>query len=120
MYPLLPPRLHAWLDEGVLPTYAAVAVLLPLHGAALALLLYCGLQHFVVTRITRYPRGTWPLISFPVHARLDLLEGVLLLIGAGLLSSEGGLTRILLATFGVLQVGAFALSDTRWPADEPT
>jgi hypothetical protein len=110
--------LHAWLDEAVLPSYAAVAWLFHLHGGALGLLLYCGLQHFVVTRITHYPRGTWPLISFPAHARLDLLEGLLLLTGAILLAGDPVAARVLLGTFGVLQVGAFALSDTRWPQEE--
>ena len=118
MYPLLSPRLHAWLDEAVPPIYVAAAWLFHLHGGALALLIGCALQHFVVTRVTYYPRGTWPLISFRVHARFDLLEGLLLVTGAALLASDALATRALLATFGVLQVGAFALSDTRWPQEE--
>src|SRR5205814_8530670 len=60
--PFLSPRVHAWLDETVAPTYLAIAWLLGLTGWPLAILLYCGAQHFTVTRITYYPRGTWPLI----------------------------------------------------------
>jgi hypothetical protein len=104
----------------VLSVYAAVALFFHLHGVALGLLLYCGAQHFIITRITNYPRGTWPLISFPAHARFDLLEGLLLLAGAALLAAEASVTRGLLGTFGALQVGAFALSDTRWPPEQRT
>ena len=118
MIPLIPPRLHAWLDEAVPPLYVAIALLDSLRGTALALLVYCGLQHFAATRTTDYPRGSWPLISFPVHARFDLLEGLLLLAGAYFLASETMSTRMTLATLGALQVGAFAFSDTRWP-EEP-
>ena len=120
MIPLIPPRLHGWLDETVPPIYVAIALLISLHGAALALLVYCALQHFAVTRITDYPRGSWPLISFPIHARFDLLEGLLLIAGAYFLVSETALTRAALATLGVLQVGAFAFSDTRWPEVQRT
>jgi hypothetical protein len=120
MIPLIPPRLHGWLDETVPPIYVAIALLIPPHGAALALLVYCALQHFAVTRITDYPRGSWPLISFPMHARFDLLEGLLLIAGAYFLASETTVTRATLATFGVLQVGAFAFSDTRWPEVQQT
>jgi hypothetical protein len=120
MIPLIPPRLHAWLDEAVPPFYVAIALLASLRGAALALLVYCALQHFAATRITDYPRGSWPLISFPVHARFDLLEGLLLVSGAYFLASETTATRATLATLGVLQVGAFLFSDTRWPAEHGT
>ncbi|HEV3191199.1 MAG TPA: hypothetical protein VGY54_11910 [Polyangiaceae bacterium] len=115
MIPLIPPRLHGWLDEAVPPIYVAIALLIPLHGVALALLVYCALQHFAATRITDSPRGSWPLISFPMHARFDLLEGLLLIAGAYFLAGETITARATLATLGVLQVGAFALSDTRWP-----
>jgi hypothetical protein len=115
MIPLIPPRRHGWLDETVPPLYVVIALLIPLRGAALALLVYCALQHFAVTRITDYPRGSWPLISFPMHAWFDLLEGLLLIAGAYFLASETTAARATLATLGVLQVGAFAFSDTRWP-----
>ena len=116
MIPLISPRLHGWLDEAVPPVYVALALVFGLHGAPFALLMYCAAQHLVVTRITHYPRGTWPLISFPAHARFDLLEGLLLLAGGFALGGEGAGVRALLALVGTLQVGAFVFSDTRWPA----
>jgi hypothetical protein len=117
MIPLIPPRLHGWLDEAVPPIYVAIALFLQLHGAALALLVYCALQHFAATRITDYPRGSWPLISFSVHAQFDLLEGLLFIAGAYFLASETTATRATLAALGVLQMGAFVFSDTRWRGD---
>jgi len=75
MIPLLPLRVHAWLDEAILPLYLVLAAALGIRGPLLAVLIYAGVQHFVVTRTTDYPRGTWKWLPLRVQLLAELGEG---------------------------------------------
>jgi len=112
LYPLIPPRLHGWLDDLVVLTYVAGALLLHLSGPALMVALGGAGIHFALTRLTNYPQGTWKVIPFRVHAFIELGEGVLVLAATLLLL--GGLplpARIFLILMGLSQFVAFGFSD---------
>jgi hypothetical protein len=112
LYPLIPPRLHGWLDDLVVLTYLAGALLLHLSGLATAVAFGGAAVHFALTRLTNYPQGTWKVIPFRVHAFIELGEG-LLVLGATL-ALLGGLalpSRLFLISMGLSQFVAFAFSD---------
>jgi hypothetical protein len=112
LYPLIPPRLHGWLDDLVVLTYVAGAVLLHLSGLSLVLALFGAVVHFVLTRLTDYPQGTWKLIPFRTHAFIELGEGIVVLGAA--LALLGGLPlvpRLFLIGMGLSQLVAFGFSD---------
>jgi hypothetical protein len=112
LYPLIPPRLHGWLDDLVVLTYVAGALLLHLTGLALAVAIFGAAVHFVLTRLTDYPQGTWKLIPFRTHAFIELGEGVLVL--GATVALLGGLAlpaRLFLVLIGLSQFVAFGFSD---------
>jgi hypothetical protein len=112
LYPLIPPRLHGWLDDLVVLTYLAGAWLLGLSGMALAVAIAGAAVHFLLTRLTDYPQGTIKLIPFRVHAFIELFEGLLVLAVTLLLVREVALSgRIFLVLMGLSQFVAFGFSD---------
>jgi hypothetical protein len=113
LYPLIGARLHGWLDELVALTYLLGAWLLGLQGSARAAALAGAAVHFTLTRLTRYPQGTFKLIPFRTHAFIELGEGLALLAAALLLTAPPTSTtaRLFLGFMGATQVGAFAFSD---------
>jgi hypothetical protein len=112
LYPLIGQRLHGWLDDLVALIYVVGAWLLHLSGDALTLALAGATVHFLLTRFTNYPQGTWRLIRFSRHAYIELGEGIALLVGTWTLLPAAPLgTRIFLAVMGTGQLLAFAFSD---------
>jgi hypothetical protein len=112
LYPFIGPRLHGWLDDLVTLTYLVGAWLLGLSGAALVLTLGGAATHFLLTRLTDYPQGTWRVIRFTHHAYIELGEGVAILIGAWLLLPAAPIvTRLFIAAMATSQLFAFAFSD---------
>ena len=112
LYPLIGSRLHGWLDELVWLTYLVGAWLLGLSGAARTLALAGAAVHFLLTRLTDYPQGTWRVIPFGRHAYIELGEGLVVLAATWLLLPTGPLvTRIFLSLMGASQLVAFAFSD---------
>jgi hypothetical protein len=112
LYPLIPPRLHGWLDDLVVLTYVVGALLLHLSGLAAVVAFGGAAVHFVLTRLTNYPQGTWKLIPFRTHAFIELGEGVVVL-GATLafLSGLPLPARAFLILMGLSQFVAFGFSD---------
>lgn len=111
-FPLLGPRLHGWLDDLVALSYLAGIWLLGLSGAAAAVGYAGAAAHFLLTRLTDYPQGTWRKIPFRAHAWIELAEGVLVLAATWLLVREvSGLGRAFLTVMGGSQFVAFAFSD---------
>lgn len=116
LLPLISARLHGWLDDLVVAVYLLGAHFLGLHRVAFAIAAAGALVHFVLTRCTRYPQGTWPTVSFRTHAFVELGEGVAVLVaGWTLVHGAPGAARVFLSVMGALQLGAFAFSDYRWP-----
>jgi hypothetical protein len=114
LLPLIPARLHGWLDELVSLTYVAGALALSLEGAALATALAGAAVHFALTRVTDYPRGAFKLLSFRAHAFVELAEGALVLAATWTLCAAAPLpARVFLALMGLSQLVAFAFSDYR-------
>jgi hypothetical protein len=72
-------------------------------------------MHFLLTRLTDYPQGTWKLIPFPTHAFVELGEGVAILVAAALLGAQPAAARVFLAFMGSSQLTAFSFSCYRPP-----
>jgi len=115
LYPLLGPRLHGWLDDAVVATYVIGALVVGLGGAALGVALGAAAVHFILTRLTNYPQGTFKLIPFRTHAFIELAEGVAVLVSACVLSDAPANVRVFIALMGISQFLAFSFSDYRWP-----
>jgi hypothetical protein len=112
LLPLIGARLHGWLDDLVVLVYLLGAALIPLHGAALDLALAGATFHFLLTRLTNYPQGTFKLIPFRAHAVLELGEGIALIVATScLLSFQRPAAFVFLIVMGASQLGAFAFSN---------
>jgi 4-hydroxybenzoate polyprenyltransferase len=112
LFPLIPPRLHGWLDDLVVLVYLAGALLLHLSGAAAALAFGGAAFHCLLTRFTDYPQGTWKRIPFRTHAVIELGEGLLVLAGTAALATAAPLPgRLFLFGMGLSQLVAFGFSD---------
>ncbi|HVU52268.1 MAG TPA: hypothetical protein VHL80_16355 [Polyangia bacterium] len=114
LLPIIGARLHGWLDDVVVLVYLAGALALRLRGAALAVALAGAGFHFLLTRLTNYPQGTFKVIPFRAHAFLELGEGIAVIVvtwatarGVPLLSSGASVFLLLM---GVSQLGAFSFS----------
>src|ERR1022692_2679664 len=116
LLPLIGIRLHGWLDDLVVLTYLLGAAGLRLRGGALTVALAGATTHFLLTRVTNYPQGTWKLIPFRVHAFIELGEGAAVVAATvGLLPGTPLRARIFLLLLGLSQFAAFSFSDYRTP-----
>jgi len=112
IFPLIGARLHGWLDDLVVLIYVAGAFALGLHGAAFAIALGGAVVHFLLTRLTDYPQGTFKLIPFRAHAFIELGEGLAVLAASlAFAADRPPAQRLFLGAMGLSQLGAFALSD---------
>jgi hypothetical protein len=112
LLPLIGARLHGWLDELVVVLYLVGAILIHLHGAALGVGLAGAAVHFLLTRFTDYPRGTFRRIPFRTHAFIELAEGLtIIVVTTWLLTSHPPAARTFLIVMGLSQLGAFAFSN---------
>jgi hypothetical protein len=112
LFPLIGIRLHGWLDDLVVLIYLVGAFALGLVGAAFAIALAGAALHFLLTRFTNYPQGTFKLIPFRTHAFIELGEGVA--VAAATVAATSGYPpshRLFLGAMGLSQLGAFAFSD---------
>jgi len=116
LFPLIGVRLHGWLDDVVVLIYLAGAFALGLGGGALAIAVGGAIVHFLLTRFTNYPQGTFKLIPFRAHAFIELREGLAVLAASLAVAADRPVAqRLFLGAMGVSQLGAFALSDYRAP-----
>jgi hypothetical protein len=114
LLPIIGVRLHGWLDDLVVLVYLVGMYVLGTGGVALAIGSAGALVHFGLARCTRYPQGSWGLVSFRTHAFIELAEGIVVLaLALALVPSIEA--RVFLAVMGALQIGAFAFSDYQWP-----
>src|SRR5438477_615882 len=111
LFPLIPVRLHGWLDEIATLSYLGVAVAFGFEGVGLWLLLLAALVHFANTRLTDYPQGQLKAYGLKTHAKIELLEGVGLLAAAAALAHQTALQRGLFVLFGVSQLSAALAGD---------
>jgi hypothetical protein len=112
IFPLIGARLHGWLDDLVVLIYVAGAFAFGLRGVALAIAVGGAIVHFLLTRFTAYPQGTFKLIPFRTHAFIELYEGLAVLAASLAFAADRPLAqRLFLGAMGASQLGAFALSD---------
>ena len=118
LLPLIPVRIHAYLDDAVVLTYLMGAFILDLRGTAIAVALLGALLHFFITRFTDYPAGVVKLLGIRTHAFIELAEGVLVLAATWTLLPADTPTKhmVFLTLLGVSQLAAFVFTDYRWPA----
>lgn len=116
IFPFINPKIHGWLDDLVVLTYLMGAFVLKLHGTPMLIAMFGGAVHFFNARITDYPQGSLKLIRFKTHAYVELVEGILVLLGVAFLTAgEPFEARAFLVFLGVSQLVAFSFSDYRWP-----
>ena len=119
IYPLLPARLHGWLDDGVVLLYLAGAYFLHLHGEQLAVAIFGASVHFALARLTNYPQGQLKWIPFRLHAFIELGEGIIVLACGYLVAHlDQPVAGAFLEVMGASQFGAFFFSDYRWPVSD--
>src|SRR5690349_17908457 len=107
LLPIIGRRLHGWLDDLVVLLYLVGIFGLPLHGAARAIGLAGAAVHFLLTRFTDYPQGTWKCVPFRVHAYIELAEGLGVLIATlALVGAHAEAAPIFLFFMGLSQLGA--------------
>lgn len=113
---LVPPRIHAFLDDGVILLYLMGSFIVGLRERAMAIALVGAAIHFFITRFTNYPAGTVKLLSFRTHGFIELFEGIFVLAATWLLlpGNAPGKHIAFLTFLGLLQIAAFAFSDYRW------
>jgi uncharacterized membrane protein YjjP (DUF1212 family) len=112
LLPLIGARLHGWLDDLVVVIYVLGAFLIPLHGGALRACLAAAVVHFLLTRFTNYPQGTFKRIPFRTHAFIELGEGIaLVVVTTRLLTAAPPAAATFLVLMGLAQLGAFAFSN---------
>jgi hypothetical protein len=111
LFPLIGARLHGWLDDLVVLGYVLGVLLVPLRGAALQIGVAGAIVHFLLTRFTDYPQGTFKKIPFRTHAFIELGEGIGVAAAAALFVSRGPREpTVFLVAMGLSQLGAFAFS----------
>jgi hypothetical protein len=116
LFPIIGVRLHGWLDDLVVLVYLAGAYVLGLRGAALVIALAGAGAHFLLTRFTAYPQGTFKVIPFRVHAFIELGEGIAVLVATlALTGADATAARLFLGLMGLSQLGAFGFSDYAEP-----
>ena len=114
LYPLIGPRLHGWLDDAVTLVYIVGLVVLRLSGVALSIAVGGAVVHFLLTRLTNYPQGTFKILPFRTHAFVELGEGLAVLAATALLVPAGpALARLFLTAMGASQLVAFSFSNYR-------
>jgi hypothetical protein len=111
----IPVRLHGWLDEVATMSYLVAAFVTPVHGLAFGLLLAGAAVHFLNTRLTDYPQGQLKLYSLATHAKIELAEGLVMLVAAFAFVGASLDQQLTFAILGGSQLGAALLGDTRLP-----
>ena len=108
---VIPVRLHGWLDELATASYVGAALFGGFEPGARWLMLAGALVHFANTRLTDYPQGQFKLYPLAAHARVELVEGFAMLLGALLIDGEREQTLTLLV-FAASQIGAAVFGRT--------
>ena len=116
LIPLVPIRLHGWLDEFATLSYLGSALFLGFQGAAFWLLLVAAAFHFANTRLTDYPQGQLKVYSLATHAKLELVEGLFVLGATFALPTQTTDQWVTLTVLGASQLAAALAGDTRMPA----
>ena len=121
LYPLIPVRIHGWLDEGMVLLYLGGAWVLHLEGDGFDLALTFAGLHFLLTRLTAYPQGALKWIPLPVHAFLELAEGIVVIGFANRLAHFDAIKAgAFLEVMGASHILVFAFCDQRWQTAAPT
>lgn len=121
LLPIIPPRLHAFLDDLVVFVYLLGLWLVGLEGVAAVIAVSGATLHFALTRLTDYPAGTLKRIPFRTHAFIELGEGVgVLLLTFTLADAHPFPARAFLTAMGASQFFAFAFSDYGTPVTSPS
>lgn len=120
LLPLIGGRLHGWLDDLVVLVFLGGAFALGLGGAALGIAVGGAIVHFLLTRLTDYPQGTFRLIPFRTHGFIELGEGLAVIAATMVLAGNHPIAhRVFLGLMGASQLGAFAFSDYRPVPEAP-
>lgn len=97
----LSPKQHAWLDYLTVIIFAMAPMALGLSGAAAVLSYLLAGVHLLVTLLTAFPGGMWPVIPFRLHGFIELAVGPALLVVPWLLGFAG-IAQMFYSAMGVV------------------
>jgi hypothetical protein len=106
-------RVHGMMD------YLSVLILFVLprmlnwSDRATTLFTILAVITLVYSLVTRYELGLFGLLPMPAHLVMDFLSGALLCAAALMLPDEPGSVRGIMAAFGLFEIGAALLSESR-------
>jgi hypothetical protein len=109
---LIPTRVHGVLDYLTGLTLIAIPLLFNWPQPEATIFMALGGGTLVYSLLTRYEPGVFKLLPMPAHLLLDLLSG-LFLVAAPFLGLVDENLRIWFWAFGLFEIGAALLSDTR-------
>ena len=70
---ILNPKIHGYLDYGVVILFLAAPTLLGLTGIPATIAYTLAVVHLLVTVITAFPLGIVQLLSLPLHGAIELV-----------------------------------------------
>jgi hypothetical protein len=110
---VIPTRVHGILDYLSVVLLFALPRLLNWSDRATTLLTILAVITLVYSLATRYELGLFGLLPMPAHLVLDFLSGALLCAAALMLPDEPSSVRGIMAAFGLFEIGASLLSESR-------
>jgi hypothetical protein len=106
----LTPTQHAWLDYATVIIFAVAPSLLGLSGIAAMLSYTLAGVHLLVTLLTAFPGGVWPVIPFRLHGFIEMAVGPTLLAAPWLLGFTGN-ARMFYSAMGVVILLVWLITD---------
>jgi hypothetical protein len=106
------PRVHGILDYATVAIFLNAPMVLGFSGTPSAVLYWLAGIHLLMTGLTDFPYGMFKVIPFRVHAALDVLAGVFLLVAPWIFgfAEESGARNFFIA-LGIFSFVVVALTD---------
>ena len=115
---VISPTLHGVLDYATCAFFALAPTLLGLHGAYATVCYVLAGGYLVVSLLTNMPLGAVRVLPFPMHGKLELVSGLVLLASPWLFgfANDHDTARNLFTAAGAVFLAVYALTDWYAPA----
>ncbi|MCA8831831.1 SPW repeat domain-containing protein [Hymenobacter pini] len=112
---VLSPAAHGILDYLTVAFFAMAPSLFDLHGTYATVCYVLAAGYLVITLLTNFPLGLMRVIPFPVHGKLELVSGLVLLASPFLFgfADDNMTARNLFMGAGVVFLIVYFLTDWR-------
>ncbi|MDB5234599.1 MAG: hypothetical protein JWR44_1592 [Hymenobacter sp.] len=107
------PTVHGIVDYATCAFFALAPSLFDLHGAYATVCYVLAGGYLVISLLTNMPLGAMRLIPFPVHGKLELVSGLVLLVSPWLFgfADDNATARNLFVGAGLLFLVVYFLTD---------